>query len=245
MSSNFGAATVQGNVAYFSQGSNVYAYTYSDNRWETLQPCSYEDFSLAVVRDTLTTIGGRTQMFHKATNCLLSLLKKSWKEHYSSMPTRRILPASVTTPTHLVVAGGKATRYDYNGLSTVEVLDVSANQWFKASSLPKHVSSPQLTLCEGSLYLSSITTMFSCSLDELIGTRRHNSLTTDDKSDQDSIWNRLANIPASHKTSLATVEGNVLAIGGNYSNRATTPVYQCNFKCLAYITSLYTYILPL
>lgn len=234
MSSSFGAAAVNGNVAYFSQGNNVYSYTYLDNRWETLQQCRYQDFSLAVVRDTLTTIGGHTEMHYEATNCLLSFLKisnnkKSWKEHYPHMPTKRILPASVTTPIHLVVAGGKTKRYDYDGLPTVEIFNTSTNQWFKASSLPKNVSSPQMTFCDGFLYLSSITTMFSCTLDDLSKTGRNNSLAADNKSDLDSVWSRLANIPAVHKTSLVTVTGNMLAIGSTYE---TTLV--CNLDVMSF-----------
>ena len=196
MSSSFGAAAVHGNVAYFSQGNNVYSYTPLDNRWETLPQCNYGEFSLAVVRDTLTTIGGHTEKNHEVTNCLLTLVKssykKSWKEHHPPMPTKRILPASVTIPTHLVVAGGKTTRYDYDGLPTVEVLNISSNEWLRVSSLPKNVSSPQMTFCDGSLYVSSITTMFSCPLDDLMKTGCRESLTADNKSVQETMWTRLA-----------------------------------------------------
>ena len=214
MSSSFGAAVIHGNVVYFSQGNNVYSYMYQDNKWETLQQCRYKDVSLAVVNDTLTTIGGYSETTHEAAHCLLTLkTKKSWEEKYPPMSRERILPASVTTLNHLVVAGGKAKRYDFNGLSSVEVFNISSNQWFEASSLPKNVSSPQMAFCDGSLYVSSINTMFTCTLNDLLKTQKHSSLSTDSKSDQDMLWTRLDNIPDSHKTSLVVVMGNVLAIG--------------------------------
>ena len=215
MSSSFGSAAVHGNTVCFSQGRNVYSYAHLDNKWATLPACHYRDFSLAVVKDSLATVGGYDEMHQEATNNLKILTsdRKSWRS-YSSMPTKRILPASVTATNMLIVAGGKTSKYDCNGVSAVEVLNISSKQWMLASSAPKTISSPQMTLCDGSVYLSSITTIFSCGLGELLKTAQlWDTLVAWGASREGTVWTRLAKIPLHHKMSLVTVSGSVFAIG--------------------------------
>ena len=106
-----GAAVVHGNTAYFSQLNRVYSYTLSQDKWTQLKRCKYERFSMAVVNNQLTTIGGRQHGDDTTTNSLLCLSRSSsemkWEELLPPMPTPRIWSAAVTTPTHLIVAGGE------------------------------------------------------------------------------------------------------------------------------------------
>ena len=137
----FGAAVVHNNTAYFSEGWDVYLYAIPEDKWSKLKPCSNTYFSMAVVGHKLTAIGGRHGF--TATNTLLCLSgsssKMKWKELLPPMPTERVRPAAVTTPTHLVVAGGR--KYDTVGidvgLSTVEVLNLHTLQWASATSSPE------------------------------------------------------------------------------------------------------------
>ena len=122
-----------------------------------------------------------------------------------SMPTKRVLPAAANTPTHLVVAGGSQSFYR-DPVATVEVLNTETLQWSTASSLPETVPLPQMTTCGGCIYLANDNCkVFSCSVEDLKSTN---------SSDGGSVWTRLANIPTPQMSTLATLRGRVLAIGG-------------------------------
>ena len=87
------AAVVRGNTAYFSQGRDVYSYTLSQDKWTELPQCKYQHFSMAVINNQLTTIGGMLGgvVTAAATNTLLCLSRSSsemkWKEFLPPMPT--------------------------------------------------------------------------------------------------------------------------------------------------------------
>ena len=100
-----GSAVVHGNTAYFSQGHCVYSYTPASDEWTTLPPCEYRRFGLAVVNDKVTTIGGYRSGIGP-TNTLLCLDDQGtkWSKFLPPMPAARVRPATVTTPTHLIVA---------------------------------------------------------------------------------------------------------------------------------------------
>ena len=219
MSASLGSAVVYGNTAYFSRGYSVYSYTLASNEWTELQPpCEYERFGLAVVNDKVTTIGGWGD--GAATNALSSwhggLLGwgARWKELPSHMPTARVRPATVTTPTHLIVAGGM-TRLDGYGLSTIEILDTNTLQWSSASRSPETLQLPHISLCGEYLYLSQDNAIFTCSVEELLKSCKPSS-----------VWTKLTNIPVQYEMSLSTLRGQVLAIGGRdkpFSDPGSTP----------------------
>ena len=215
MGSPWGAAVVHGSTAYFSKGHNVYSYTVPENKWTKLPQCKYDYFAMTVINDALTTIGGWNRQ-GRATNTLLSLSGSSWEEVLPPMPTMRVLPAAANTPTHLMVAGG---RQSINGdpVATVEVLNTETFQWSTASSLHKRVPFPELTTCGGCIYFANKDNkVFSCSVEDLKSTN---------SSDGVSVWTRLANIPPLQKSTLATLRGRVLAIGGEYSGIPTGAIH--------------------
>ena len=137
----WGSAVVHGNTAFFSQHYNVYSYIVPEDKWTKLPQCECESFCVAVVNDKLTAIGGYCA--GAATNTLLCLsgssLEMKWENVLPPMPTNRVRPAAVTTPTHLVVAGG----YNYDGpLATVEALNLNTLQWSSFSRSPKALEYP-------------------------------------------------------------------------------------------------------
>lgn len=206
-----GSAVVHGNSAYFAYQYNAYCYTAPEDRWTKLPSSKCTDFALAVINDKLTTIGGcYLGKDVKYTNNLLSLSGGFWEEFFPPMPTNRLLPAAVNTPTCLVVAGGRQG-FIVGHLSTVEVLNMETLQWSIACSLPETAGFPQITLCDGSLYISNHNKLFTSSVDELLKSCKPVSADSDDG---DSVWTRLANISVVHKFSLVTLCGRVLAIGG-------------------------------
>ena len=199
---------VHGNTAYFSQEYRVYSYTLSQDKWTKLKQCKYASFSMAVVNNQLTTIGGLNGL--TATNTLLCLSNSSemkWEELLPPMPTPRICSAAVTTPTHLIVAGGDTGLG--GALSVVETLDTNTLQWSSVSSSPEALGYPSMTLYNGQLYLSEDSKIFSCSVEELLKSRKPASTNS-----SGSVWTKLTDIPVPYAASLTTLRGQVLAIGG-------------------------------
>ena len=217
MTSSWGAAVVHGSTPYFSSEYNVYSYTVPENKWTKLPQCKYQHFAMAVINDALTTIGGGGYQIG-AINTLLSLSGSSWEEVLPPMPTKRVLPAAANTPTHLVVAGGSQSFYR-DPVATVEVLNTETLQWSTASSLPETVSFPTMTTCDGCIYLANKDNkVFSCSVEDLKSTI---------SSDGVSVWTRyrLASIPTPRWSTLVTLRGSVLAIGGEYSGFPTGAIH--------------------
>ena len=226
--SALGAAVVHEDTAYFSYARDVHSYIIPEDKWSKLKPCSYGYFSMAVVNHKLTSIGGWDDS--SATNtllCLSSSVLPKWKKLLPPMPTKRVRPAAVTTPTHLVVAGGRTHKLmtsPCHGLSTVEVLNLHTLQWALASRSPEALKYPSVTLCGEHVYLSGNEVMFSCSVEELVksckpaATHRHAG---------DSVWTRLPDIPTYYHT-LATLRGRVLTIGGRDGDTTTGAIHCYN-----------------
>ena len=218
MGSFKGAAVVHGSTAYFSAYHKVYLYTVPENKWTKLPRCKHDYFAMAVFNDALTTIGGRDHQ-GRATNTILSLSGSSWEEVLPPMPTKRTLPAAANIPTHLVVAGGRQSCIG-DPVATVEVLNTETLQWSTASSLPEIVPYPQMTTCGGCIYLANGNNkVFSCPMEDL--------LKSTNSSDGGSVWTRLANIPALQMSTLTTLRGRVLAIGGEDSGKNPTGAIHC------------------
>ena len=206
---------VHSNFVYFSSRNNIYSYEPIYDEWAKLQPSPHCYFSLAIVNDKLTTIGGEdlTMYNYALTNALLSLTgsgtKMKWKQLLPSMPTKRSSPASVTTTTHLVVAGGKGTKQHTfrHHLSTVEVLNTENLQWWTACSTPVPIGFPSMILCNGYLYISTEGgTVYSSSMESLLQSSDNLSRNVQ------SAWNKLADV--SYDSKCASLGGHVFAIGG-------------------------------
>ena len=208
---------VHGSTAYFSNDYDVYSYTVPENKWTKLPQCKYEQFAMAVINDALTAIGGWDNQ-GAVTNTLLSLSGSSWEEVLPPMSTKSRHPAAANTPTHLVIARGRSLLED--GIATVEVLHTETLQWSTASSLPEAVRFPQMTICGGCLYLADDeNSVFACSVEAL--------LKSTNSSDGVSVWTRLASIPVQRESTLATLRGRVLAIGGDDDSDNPTGAIHC------------------
>ena len=201
-----GAAVVRESSAYFSLNQDVYSYTLPKNKWTKLPGCKHKYFALAVVHHTLTAIGGKNVVNGMETNTLLSYSGRLWKMIFPSMHARRRNPATCSTPTHLVVAGGRQT--PRISLRTVEILNINTLQWSTATSFPGETRYPQMARCNDRFYFADDkSNIFFCSVEDLIIDKSTNS------SDGASVWTRLASIPR-EDSSLASLNGHVVAIGG-------------------------------
>ena len=125
-------STVDMSVAYFQplESKSVFAYNSTIRKWSELPKCPYDGFSLAMVNNLLTAIGGKISLF-ELTNSLFSLTDNKWTKQFPPMPTKRWLTAVVCSGRSLVVAGGSTEIIVNDGgknLSTVEVMDTETLQ---------------------------------------------------------------------------------------------------------------------
>jgi hypothetical protein len=106
-------------------------------------------------------------------------------------------------------------------LATVEVLNIETLQWSTAGCLPE-TCSPQATTCGGDIYVNNYYgDTFSCSVEDLL-----KSIPMVCSDACGSLWRRLAGIPV-EDSSLATLKGRVLAIGGRDDELNPTGAIHC------------------
>ena len=96
-----------GSVTYFGlpDDRKVLSYNSGEKKWSSLPECPRVQFTLAVVNDLVTAVGGKKA--GKRTNTLLSLKEKNgslmWVDHFRPMLTKRKHPAVACSENVLVV----------------------------------------------------------------------------------------------------------------------------------------------
>ena len=230
-----GAAVVLGDLVYcHSSGKNfVSEFDISSGSWSNLPRCRCSHFSLACVGGRLTAIGGYdfTTTNKLFTYCTDGPGKGSWVQELKPMPTARCNTVSVSTDTTLVVAGGDESGYnDY--LSVVEAMDIASGRWSGVARLPQPCLNLSATLFGDQLYVTGgiaprgNSGTYSCSLSNLLSPpargKRLRALTQPRK----TVWQEIGSPPTS-KTTLVTLCGEILAIGGlNEQRKPVTGVYR-------------------
>ena len=204
-----GSATVCGSMAYFGPAGSrqVFAYNSDTEEWSALPECPRTNFTLAVVNDLITAVGG-SNFF--VSNTLFSLVedggRRNWVEHFPPMPTKRHSTAVVCSGKALVVAGGEGYVFT---LTTVELMDTDTLQWSTARSLPCPLSGASATICGDRVYLVGGQ--------DNNGTSTHSILTSSLtgllQSQTNSVWDSIADLPVSHATCV-TLDERLLAVGG-------------------------------
>ena len=244
----YGAAVVFGTKVYFYHMSDeIRFYDITSHQWTSIPSPPNIGYSLAVVNNKLTAIGGG--YFLHYTNKLYSLngvgIDLTWNEDFRPMPTKRSNTIAVSTETVLVVAGGKKTGSifgDKESLS-VEVMNTETLQWSSASPFPTSLYDASAALCNDCIYIAAMRQhnnlnpadgllpsrqVYICSVNDLLQSCSRpllahiaSALSMSPK----TIWKRVADLPVT-ETACVTVHGQVLAIGGRDSEGdATSAVY--------------------
>lgn len=202
----YGTVAVHGNTAYLSRYYNIFSYSLSKDKWCQLKPSTYQNFSLAVLEDSIVTIGGISRE-GKRTKNLYRQSKGRWRVCYSPMPDHRVCAASLATPTHLVVVGGR----NRQELDSADIMEIATSQWHSlAQCLPDRMGHPQITLCNDSLYIGKDTSIYSTSLAHLIDASLKSEIPK---------WENVKELP-SHMggASLVAMNGRIIALGGHDCN---------------------------
>ena len=219
-----GSSTMCGSMVYFSSFASrqVHSYNSGAKEWSTLPECPAKYITLAVVSGLVTNVGGWQSGDY--TNTLFSLMedggRRKWVEHFPRMPTKRALTAVVCSGKALVVAGGEGEGFTV--LTTVEVMDTDTLNWSTASNLPHPLSAAVATVCRDGVYLvagrhqrRTAESVLTCSLSDL---QSHTSY---------QIWRPIADLPVEHST-LVTLNGQLLAVGGQDYRNKTNNIYSYN-----------------
>ena len=224
-----GTAVVHGNTAFFNpSGSNrIYSFqvTSGKGQWASFANSQYTGFSLALVNNMVTTIGGFKSGKPETTNLLLSLAgsghrkKQEWSKVYAPMPTARGNTAAISTERFLVVAGGKVGGNRPKKLDTIEVMNTSTRQWTVSTRLPNACSDLTCAIYDGRLYLAggykgeeATKDVLTCSLNDLLQNFPISSGT------QPRIWQLAQNLPVV-RSALVVCDDQLLAIGGRDDSR--------------------------
>ena len=237
-----GSAIEFGRIAYLKPdgSSEVHSYNSDTEEWSTLPKCLRDNFTLTVINDLVTAVGGRQSVWFGDgfTNTLLSFTaiangKWEWVMHFPPMPTKREFTAVVCSGKALVVAGGKGEKNIK--LATVEIMDTSTLQWSTARSLPTPLHDGTAIACGDRLYLVgtcnedgySIKSVFTCSLGSLL--QSHDGVSMKSLfSNRPVIWHMIADLPATHSTCVI-LNGQLLAVGGYDSHtKDTNNIYSYN-----------------
>ena len=175
----FSSASV-GDKAYFMPGDDsdvVYEYLSSTGAWQGLPSCGVRECTLANVRCTLTTVGGRprvgTGIRSVPDDCLCwDEASRCWESRYPPLPELCSWPTVAATADHLI-----AVPRDSHDVDHVWVMDINTWQW-SSHAIPLHFPHyPQsVAVCNGTLYVVCVpvypsmysTMLLHCSLDALL-----------------------------------------------------------------------------
>ena len=250
-----GTAVVIGNKVYVSRvvPSKIYEYEILENVWSNEIECPKHFFSLAVLNEQLTLVGGGGATPSSAcSNILLSLVDnptmvgtKQWAENCKPMQKMRMLPAVASNSSYFVVAGGDdpGDRLGYTP-ATVEVMELGTQEWHAPSTLPKNDGDIRsATIIEDKLYLTfehssiqSLCPVVTCSLTTLV--KSSESATTQGIV-RPLLWQKLPVGPPLYRPRMVQFSGNLLAVGGyvtsvGYNNLVDKEMYGCKGSVYVY-----------
>ena len=225
------AITINGKV-YYGRGSCyddddeycVHCYDPPQDVWSTLPRLPVQRFGLGEVKGELVAVGGMDSSFSTSNVVHVFNKRRNWKRTIPPMPTARDLPAVVSLPTHLVVAGGRLGYADYT--DNVEIYNISTSQWSETDRLPYACYDQRGIVYNNTVYLMGgyddnyINKVCAAQVNKLISADRQDDGSANKA---DSVWNTISNTP-SYQPSPVTISDTLFAVSGKHSE-ATQRIY--------------------
>ena len=217
-------AVVSGCFLYIMhQECHMFVYNNLAESWSQLPDCPIYYCSLAILEDSLVTVGGLQQDDGEKTNKLYTLRTSSgrylWSLDYPPMPTKRRSVIVATSGSCLVVMGGVLKE----GFSKrVEVLCTNSRTWSVASSLPVSLHKGSAAVSDNKIFVlggwishsSQSYAAMSCTLEDLINSCSDSGMAEESCADKsDDVWVRLPRLPVTQATCVF-YQNYFLAIGG-------------------------------
>ena len=206
--------------------------------WQEISRNAHLHSSLAVISSYITTVGGVTDATpHEPTNALRSLNKRcSWVNKFPAMPTKRHAPFSIMFNGGIVVAGGKISMSPERDTDVVEILNEETLTWTRAASLPRALSGGSMVLNDYFIFIVGEQSLYQCSLGDLLDSTHSTSVTRvlrrqwtslmGVSQQKRSVWQYASHCPL-HRSTLAGIHGNLVALGGmDKSKKVSSAVYK-------------------
>ena len=212
-----GGAVVHHNIVYcISYNSyTVYAYQPDEDEWQEHSHCPHNQTGLAIIKDLLTVIGGKEEEEGRKTNKLLSWRDGRWEEVFPPMNTARWDHAVLSEDDYVIAVGGE------DGETSVELFTVSTNTWSTVTSLPQPLTVITATLSCNILYAMDLDGQtFSISMSHWTKN------TSREPPRPHPTWQPLPHDAPVLWSTLTTVCGEVMAVGGWRGDTTTGDVYQ-------------------
>ena len=202
----------------------VMTYNIISQEWSQLPQYTARRFAMTVIHNKLTLVGGRDHN-HRDTNILgvWDTDGRKWTHPFTPMPTPCCESSVVVYRQWLIVAGGWSNE---TRTSSVEVLNISSNQWYRSPSTPVPWSRMTSALVGDTWYLMGgydrerkTDQVYSVSLSVLI---YHTNNTSE------RIWNTITSLGLCGSTPVCMGES-LLAVGGRKSQSlvAVSTILRC------------------
>ena len=211
-----GGAVVHHNIVYCISYDSymVYAYQPDEDEWQEHSHCPHNWTGLAIIKDLLTVIGGKEEEGRKM-NKLLSWRDGRWEEVFPPMNTARWDHAVLSEDDYVIAVGGE------DGETSVELFTVSTNTWSTVTSLPQPLTAITATLSCNILYAMGYDgRTFAISMSHWTKN------TSREPPRPHPTWQPLPHDAPLWGSTLTTVCGEVMAVGGGRGGTTTGDVYQ-------------------
>lgn len=198
----------------------VHEYDLESDSWVDLPQATQNRFSMAVINDMVTLVGGKEKN-GGPTGSLLCYqgdgASGKWIRCLPPMPTARLYTATVMHEESVIVIGG--ARPPQKQLTTVEVLNTETMEWSTVSPLPEPVVHASAAVAGGKVYVlngedargNQSAIAFSCSVSELL-----------ESSDSASIWKKLPDAPVA-RAAITNLFETPVAFGGWQGSHKAIP----------------------
>jgi N-acetylneuraminic acid mutarotase len=217
-------AAVDGSTLYIMIQYQGFSYAITTSSWSQLPDTPTFDYSLVIINNILTLVGGRCSGTLTITNQLFSLTGEGsgrrWTEKLPRMPTKRYGTTVLSIEAALIVAGGRNNESVLSGLQTVEMMNTKTLQWSTAADLPQPLKFAPSSVCGDHIYVLGKSNMYTCSLQALIQSSKKSFLASF-RNRGARVWKEVAAPPVT-KTTCVSFHSQLLVIGGKGSDQKST-----------------------